>query len=244
MIENYFKALYQRTMREAYNLASEEIIHSLQDGGECLDCGASAGGWFDKLSAQKALTKKQYYGIEWNQDCVLSAQKNEINIIQGNLNQNLPYTDNKFTCVFALSVLEHLLNGCVFLKESHRCLKPGGKLIILTPNISTLFTAALILAGRMPSSGPHPDSNALLKNEELFKVSSQQIVADAESDTPVHRHLIVFSYLVLKKYLKLIGFSTVTGHGFGLYPFPNFLQPALEKIDPIHCHQMVFVAEK
>ena len=231
-------------MQEAYDFASDEIIHSLQNGGECLDCGASTGDWFEKLSSQIALTKKQYYGIEWNQDCVTSAQKKEINIIQGNLNQNLPYNENKFTCIFALSVLEHLLNGCAFLKESHRCLKPGGKLILLTPNISTFFTAALILAGKMPSSGPHPDSNVLLKDEELFKVSSQQIISDAESDNPVHRHLIVFSYLVLKKYLKLIGFSNVIGHGFGLYPFPNFLQPALEKIDPIHCHQMVFVAEK
>lgn len=244
MIENYFKTLYQRTMREAYNLASNEIIRSLQDGGECLDCGANTGGWFNNLSNEIALSKKQYYGIEWNQDCVLSAQNKDINITQGNLNQNLPYIDNKFTCIFALSVLEHLLNGCLFLKESHRCLKPGGKLIILTPNISTFFTAALILAGKMPSSGPHPDSNALLKDEELFKVSSQQIISDAESDNPVHRHLVVFSYLVLKKYLNLIGFSKVTGHGFGLYPFPNFSQPILEKIDPIHCHQMVFIAEK
>lgn len=96
----------------------------------------------------------------------------------------------------------------------------------------------------MPSSGPHPDSNALLKNEGIFKVSSQQIMPDAESDNPVHRHLIVFSYLVLKKYLKILGFNKISGHGFGLYLFPNFSQPLLEKIDPIHCHQMVFIAEK
>ena len=77
-------------------LASNEIIRSLQDGGECLDCGANTGGWFNNLSNEIALTKKQYYGIEWNQDCVLSAQKKDINITQGNLNQNLPYIDNTF----------------------------------------------------------------------------------------------------------------------------------------------------
>jgi len=59
-----------------------------------------------------------------------------------------------------------------------------------------------------------------------------------------HRHLVVFSYRVLKEYLKLIGFREVRGYGFGLYPFPNFMQPLLERIDPIHCHQMVFVARK
>jgi hypothetical protein len=54
--------------------------------------------------------------------------------------------------------------------------------------------------------------------------------------TAVHRHLLVFSYRVLKQYLEMLG--------FGLYPFPNFMQRPLERIDPYHCHQMVFVATK
>lgn len=123
-------------------------------------------------------------------------------------------------------------------------LQHDGKLVLLTPNISTYFTALLILMGKMPSSGPHPDSDALLKNEELFKVSSDQLQPDTERDTPVHRHLVVFSYRVLRDYLKMIGFVEVRGYGFGLYPFPNFMQPVLERIDPYHCHQMVFVARK
>jgi hypothetical protein len=123
-------------------------------------------------------------------------------------------------------------------------LKQGGTFVLLTPNISTYFTAILILLGRMPSSGPHPDSDVLVKEEEVFKVSSDQLQWDTESDTPVHRHLVVFSYKVLKKYLKMLGFSHIRGYGFGLYPFPNFIQPVFEKIDPYHCHQMVFIAKK
>lgn len=45
-------------------------------------------------------------------------------------------------------------------------------------------------------------------------------------------------------YLELVGFKNVRAYGFGLYPFPIFLQPLLEKIDPYHCHQMVFAATK
>jgi hypothetical protein len=96
----------------------------------------------------------------------------------------------------------------------------------------------------MPSSGPHPDSNSLMKSEEVFKVSSEELAWDTELDTPVHRHLIVFSFSVLKKYLKLLGFSQVNGYGFGLYPLPNFIQSLAEKIDPWHCHQMVFIVRK
>lgn len=130
------------------------------------------------------------------------------------------------------------------MQEAFRVLKPGGRLVILTPNISTYFTALLILLGKMPSSGPHPDSNSLVKAEEVFKVSPDELQWDTETDTPVHRHLVVFSYRVLQRYLSTIGFSKIQGHGFGLYPFPNFVQPIFERIDPYHCHQMVFVAEK
>ena len=98
--------------------------------------------------------------------------------------------------------------------------------------------------GKMPSSGPHPDSDALLKREELIKVSNEKLQPDVERETTLHRHLVVFSYRVLRDYLGMLGFAEVQGYGFGLYPFPNFLQPFLERIDPYHCHQMVFIARK
>lgn len=244
MLKNYFIALYQRTMREAYGLAEQEIIASLTDGGECLDCGASDGHWMTRLHEEIGLAVNRYNGIEWDASAVQRAQANKIHVVQGDLNRRLPFEDERFSCVFALSVLEHLLNPCHFIQEANRVLKPGGRLIILTPNISTYFTAVLILLGKMPSSGPHPDSNNLVKSEEVFKVSAEELHWDTETDTPVHRHLVVFSYRVLRKYLNTIGFKRVDGHGFGLYPFPNFTQSVLERIDPCHCHQMVFVAHK
>lgn len=244
MLQHYFKQLYQRTMKEAYSLAEQEIVTALAGGGACLDCGASEGEWFTRLQKKIQFEHKQYHGVEWDTQTALVAIQKGLQVQQGDLNNGVPFEDNFFQCIFGLSVLEHLLRGCFFLKESHRALKPGGKLVLLTPNISTFFTAALILAGKMPSSGPHPDSDMLMKSEEVFKVSDESLRWDTESTTPVHRHLVVFSYRVLARYLKQCGFTKVRGYGFGLYPFPNFMQPVLEKLDPYHCHQMVFVAEK
>ncbi len=79
---------------------------------------------------------------------------------------------------------------------------------------------------------------------ELVRVSEKSSRRDTETDTPVHRHLIVFSFRVLRQYLQMIGFQQVSGRGFGLYPFPKFTQPLLERLDPYHCHQMVFVAKR
>lgn len=244
MLKRYFSGLYQRTMRESYNTAIQAIAEALANGGSVLDCGAYEGRMFDTLGSHVHLSPSQYFGLEWDKAATLTAQQKGLQVSCADLNQGIPFPDNTFTCVFGLSLLEHLLNGCRFMKECHRVLKPGGTIVLLTPNISTYFTAALILAGKMPSSGPHPDSDALLKSQEVLQVRSGLSNPDTESDTPVHRHLIVFSYRVLHDYLKMIGFTDIKGQGFGLYPFPNILQPMLEKIDPWHCHQMVFVARK
>jgi SAM-dependent methyltransferase len=244
MLRGYLQGLYQRAMREAYGKATREVVSALRDGGEVLDCGANSGWMYRVICDQMPLSRSDYFGVDWDETSVAEAQKARLQVTTADLNDRLPFEDNRFTCVYAVSVLEHLLNGCHFLRECRRVLRPGGKLVLLTPNISTYFTAALILMGKMPSTGPHPDSESLLAREEPVRVSSTTLRSDAERDTPVHRHLVVFSYRVLKRYLGMLGFAEVKGHGFGLYPFPNALQPLLERIDPWHCHQMVFVARK
>ena len=241
-MQHYFQNLYQRTMREAYALAHREAMIALQDGGELLDCGAGSGHQYRDTFCPAGVKADRYKGVEWHRETVAQAQG--LDVRHGDLNEPLAFATDTFRCVIGLSVLEHLLKPCAFLRECHRVLQPGGTLIILTPNISTYFTAALILAGRMPSSGPDPDSVQLLEREELFRVSNLQFSRKDDSDTPQHRHLVVFSFLVLRRYLRMLGFRSVRGHGFGLYPFPNLMQPLLEKLDPYHCHQMVFLAIK
>lgn len=244
MLSAYFRSLYRHTMSRAYEAAYGYIAQASGPQAAFLECGASDGWSFETLARRLGITPRQYRGIEWDAASVERGRARGLDIVQGDLNRAIPHADDSFSCVYALSVLEHLLQPCRFLRECRRVLRPGGRLVLLTPNISTYFTAALILLGRMPSSGPHPDSNELLKDQELFRVSSEHGQHDAEDDTPTHRHLVVFSYRVLRDYLRTLGFSDVRGRGFGLYPFPPFMQPALERLDPYHCHQLVFAATK
>ncbi|MBN1954114.1 MAG: methyltransferase domain-containing protein [Anaerolineae bacterium] len=242
LMTRYFKSLYFRAHDTSYRFAVSEIAAALHAGGRCLDCGAHKGEVYEAITQHIPLPPERYLGLDWSAENVKAAATKGLHVIRGDLNANLPYREGQFRCVFALSVLEHLLYGCHFIREAYRVLEPGGCLVLLTPNVSTLFNIFLLVLGKMPSSGPYPDSAALMQEQWPIKIIDFE--ADVESDVPMYRHLVVFSYRVLPRFLHMTGFPTVRGRAFGLYPFPNLVQPLLEKLDPYHCHQMVFVAQK
>lgn len=226
-------------MSRAYNSALDKTAANLASGGRCLDCGAGDGSQFLSISRRISVKDLAYVGLEWDAGSVAQARQKGIPVMQADLNYGLPFADKSFQCVVALSVLEHLVFGCRFLKEAYRVLAPGGRLILVTPNLSAWFNVFLLVLGRMPSSGPHPDSAHLL--EQITPVRFRELGnAHVEDEMPVDRHIVVFTFRILEYYLKSLGFRTVEGHGFGLYPFPSFMQPLLEYVDPWHCHQMLF----
>ncbi|MCA8906940.1 MAG: class I SAM-dependent methyltransferase [Rhodospirillaceae bacterium] len=235
------KRQYHSTMRRAYGHALAEARRALAEGGRVLDCGAGHGQTFDQLGD---IAPQRYTGVEWSPDLAEAGAARGLDIFPHDLNTPLPFEDGAFRCIVSLSVLEHLLKGCAYLRECRRVLGNGGTLVVLTPNIATYFSVLQLLLGRMTSSGPHPDSQVLAQTHfnVLSKAAAGQL--DMEDDTPSHRHLVVFSYAVLKRFLRLAGFSDVRGAGFGYYPFPVAVQPLLERADPWHCHQMVFTARR
>ena len=52
--------------------------------------------------------------------------------------QPLPYADESFDLITITEIIEHVQNFRAVLKEIHRCLKPGGGVVITTPNILNL----------------------------------------------------------------------------------------------------------
>jgi SAM-dependent methyltransferase len=241
LVRRYLADIYSKAMGDAYECAFNEILATRRAEWRMLDCGAGSGRIFDALNCCQPISVAEYFGLEWSAAEAENGRRRGLEISSADLNKPLPFGDDAFDCVVALSVLEHLSNGCAYLQETKRILKPGGQLILLTPNIATYFTAAQILFGRMPTTGPHPDSNQLMKESSL---NLKEMRVDAEGDTPTHRHLVVFSFTALRRYLALIGFDAIKGRGFGLYPAPKFAQSFFQSIDPYHCHQMVFSARK
>ena len=180
------KRQYQRTMREAYAFArSSAATHA---GDSVLDCGSGSGHERQATFGARGLADPHfhYIGLEWGREAVEAGRAAGLDLREADLNKPLPFASETHDCVIAYSVVEHLLMPCAFLRECHRVLKPGGRLVVLTPNISTYFTALQLLAGKMPSSGPHPDSNELLALEQSANMAGHAR-DDVSADTPMPR---------------------------------------------------------
>ncbi len=79
--------------------------------------------------------KNEFTNIDWN--------KLTNPDVLHNLNQvPYPFEDNTFDEILASHILEHLDKPFEIMKELHRILKPGGKLIVKVPHFSRGFTHA------------------------------------------------------------------------------------------------------
>ena len=136
------KRQYHSTMHRAYGHALAEARRALAEGGRVLDCGAGRGQTFDQLGS---IAPDRYTGVEWSPDLAEAGAARGLDIFPHDLNTPLPFEDGAFRCIVSLSVLEHLLKGCAYLRECRRVLGNGGTLVVLAA-----VAVLVVLAGREP----------------------------------------------------------------------------------------------
>lgn len=95
--------------------------------GKILDVGCSIGNFL-------AINPNQIKGIDIDNDAIRICKKRGLNAQYMDLNKKLKFKKNSFEGIFCSHVIEHLPNPFFSLKEIWRILKPGGKMVLITPD--------------------------------------------------------------------------------------------------------------
>lgn len=124
------------------------------DGGSWLDLGCADGGYSAALLEAGAAS---VIGIDVEEDRVEAARQAHPDItFQVSDGGRLALDDSSFNGVFMNEVFEHVEDEGETLDEVRRILKPGGHLIVISPNRGFPFEGHRIQIGRWSSERPTP----------------------------------------------------------------------------------------
>lgn len=118
--------------RLAGTIAYQDSIPYKTDG-RLLDIGCGNGKFL--LSMQQLGWQTQ--GVEFNSSAVQICRDSGLDIFQGEL-ASAAFPDNHLDVVTARHLIEHVADPTLFIKEIFRILKPGGIMVLITPNSQAL----------------------------------------------------------------------------------------------------------
>ncbi len=102
-------------------------------GKTVIDCGCGAGEYVRSLSALGA----DVWGIEYSEDKIREARRHADlpaqRVAVGDI-ENLAFEDGRFDIALVNEVLEHVPDDRQGIREVHRIVKPGGLIVVFSPN--------------------------------------------------------------------------------------------------------------
>lgn len=158
-IGNYSKN-YETWKRAQNIIACYKQEVSRQDSPlKILDMGCSYGLYTLLLRAMPGLSKRfLFYGVDISAGDIFLAEKirkilgfNDVNFIVADL-ENTALADSSFDIVICAEVIEHIADSEGFLSRLRGIVKPGGAVIITTPNKQNAFLKLKKIFSFMPKS--------------------------------------------------------------------------------------------
>lgn len=147
---NYAKKYYSLQLQVNYGKNSfiriNKIIFLVGENNKVLDIGCYDGTIGNLLKKNN----NQVYGIEISKEAAEIAIKRGLKVKIQNIESRFDFENNFFDVVVAGEIIEHILDTDFFIDEIKRVLKPGGFLVLSTPNVASLGRRILLLLGKNP----------------------------------------------------------------------------------------------
>ena len=103
-----------------------------------LDIGCSGGALLNELKHRGFIN---LYGIDISKQAIITAKKQGLKDVKVCNASSLNLPDNYFDILIASDIIEHIEHPKIALKEWHRVLKKGGRLIIFAPAFKGLWSS-------------------------------------------------------------------------------------------------------
>jgi ubiquinone/menaquinone biosynthesis C-methylase UbiE len=141
----------------------------------------------------------RFAGIDWSAEALRQASRQGLTVIRGAA-PGLPVADGVADVVIMSELIEHLVDPDGAVAEVRRVLRPGGSLLLSTPNLAAWYNRGLLALGVQP----------------VFSEVSLRVVAG---------HLRLFTRRALTGFLAASGFRCVTVTGARYHDVPRPLGP-------------------
>ena len=186
----------------------EAIIAHAGQGDTVLDVGCGSGHLLYQLRGRY----KRLIGLEFSPARLEQARLNlgglEFVPLLGSAEQMAEVSSASVDCVVSADTIEHVPDVYAAVAELWRVLRPGGRLVINTPNIAFIKKRALLLLGRFPSTS---QSNEGLGSDLLFDGG----------------HFHYFTFRSLRLVLERAGFRMERPLGYGKWGRIHDFHPPL-----------------
>ncbi len=201
-----------------------------------LDIGCARG--FLLATLKERSPALECFGLELSSSLAAQARSSGITVFEQDIADGVPLPDESLDLVVMGEVIEHVFDPDACLEEIHRLLKPGGHVIVTTPNLAVWYNRLLLLFGIQPV---FTETSTRKKYGHAFRALGQ-------GTTETQGHLKLFTLGALRELLKDVGFVVERVIGYKFYrlqeqPLANIFE-SLFRLRPTLASGFIVVAAK
>ena len=201
-----------RAHRQAAMLTT--VLQDVRVPAVIVDIGCGDGQAL-RMAADRSAGHR-FVGLDWSASAVRQSRGRGIAVLRAAIDgPALPLASGSSDVVIMSEVIEHLVDTDAALEEVRRILKPGGSLLLSTPNLAAWYNRGLLAAGIQP----------------VFSEVSLRAVF-GRPGTQVAGHLHMFTRRALVGLLSARGFSSIEVSGACYHDVPWPLRP----LDRVLCY--------